>query len=338
MSYDLHGQKVAVAMGKVLDAGNISWGVFENETCCGEPARRTGNEVLFLELSEKLIEKFKKSGVKKIISCCPHCMTMLDKDYRQLPEYKSLDIKVIHHSEFLAKIISCLNLKFESGSITYHDSCYLARSRGTTSEPRLVLKSCGLDIVEMEHSGCDTLCCGAGGGQLFITDDKERDKTARIGHLRFKEVENTRINAVAVACPYCPIMLKDAANHAERTDINIWDIAEIVAARLKPKYKETKKEETMAGKQEDVVIKDGVRFHCHLNGGGLVAETSQVAPTVHVAPLAVVFGEAQLSGNVQVTGRAQVGGSVKASDEVIFGGSIIVTEGTYQGKKVIYKK
>ena len=338
LSYDPHGQKVAVAMREILDAGNISWGVFENETCCGEPARKTGNEGLYLELSQKLIEKFKQNKVKKIISCCPHCTTTLDNDYRQIPEYESLDIEVVHHSELIAKIIPDLNLEFDFGEITYHDPCYLARGRNVVSAPRMILETCGLDIKEMEHFGHDTFCCGAGGGQMFIADDKKIDSSSRINHLRFQEAQNTKVNAIAVACPYCPIMLQDAANHVERTDIKIWDIAEIVSARLKPRQKEAEKEDAVGSRQEEVVVRDGVRFYHHPNGGGLVAETAQVAPSVHVAPLAIVFGEAQLSENFQVTGRAQVGGSVVASDEIVFGGSVIVTEGEYRGKKIVYKK
>src|SRR3989338_2477551 len=124
-------------------------------------------------------------------------------------------------------------------------------------------------------------------------------------------------------------MLQDVSNHAERTDIKIWDIAEIVSARLKPRQKESENKDAVGSRQEEVVVRDGIRFYHHPNGGGLIAETAKVAPSVHVAPLAIVFGEAQLSDNVQVTGKAQVGGSVVASDEVVFSGSVVVTEGEY---------
>jgi len=344
LSYDPHGQKVAMAMKKTLEAGNVSWGVFENETCCGEPARRTGNEGLFLELSQKLIEKLKQNKVKKIISCCPHCVTMLDNDYRQIPEYESLGITVIHHSEFLEKIIPNLDLKPEFEEVTYHDPCYLARGRNVTSEPRSVLKSCGMNIKEMEHSGSDTFCCGAGGGQIFIADDKKETGKERINHLRFKEVGKTGVKTVAVACPYCPIMLQDAANQAERTDVRILDIVEVVASRLKSGQKQGEAEmrnEATGNESKDITARvtfAGVKFRYHENGGGLVAETAQVERTVHVGPRATVFGEAELKDYVQVTGRAQVGGSVKASGHVLFGGSVVVIEGTYEGHRIVHEK
>lgn len=225
-------------MKKILNAAGISWGVLAEEPCCGEPACRTGNEALFLELSEKLIGVLKKSGVKNILACCPHCTAMLDADYRQNRDYEALGITVTHHSEFIARILPKLSIKNDSlrEIITYHDPCQLARSRGKTKEPRTILAACGKRVKELPRHGSQTFCCGAGGGQIFLEEEASRRlgaaEPARVNHERFAEIADTGIQTVAVACPYCPIMFKDAAVHFKREDISVLDIAEIVASKL----------------------------------------------------------------------------------------------------------
>ena len=139
-------------------------------------------------------------------------------------------------------------------------------------------------------------------------------------------------------------MLQDAANQAERTDVRILDIVEVVASRLKSGQKQGEAEmrnEATGNESKDITARvtfAGVKFRYHENGGGLVAETAQVERTVHVGPRATVFGEAELKDYVQVTGRAQVGGSVKASGHVLFGGSVVVIEGTYEGHRIVHEK
>ncbi|MFB3918104.1 MAG: (Fe-S)-binding protein [Terriglobales bacterium] len=232
LSFDSHGQAVALAMKQILDAAGVSWGVLPRESCCGEPARRAGNEYLYLQLSEKVIELFTESRVKNIVLCDPHCTTMLDKDYRQLASYAELGIRVMHHSEFIAQLLPKLPIQSGAEVVTYHDPCYLARHRGITQEPREILRGCGVSIIEAEYHGKKTFCCGAGGAQLFIADDR-RDAQARVNHLRFAQLEKTKAATITVACPYCPIMLRDAAGHANRDDIAILDVAEVVASRLR---------------------------------------------------------------------------------------------------------
>ncbi len=221
LSFDQHGQAVALAMKQDLDAAGISWGVLPRETCCGEPARRAGNEYLFLQLSEYLIETLTNARVKKVISCCPHCTTMLDKDYRQIPSYAKLDIRVVHHTELIAELLPRLPIEPSALSATYHDPCYLARGRGITAAPRKILRSCGVSLTETAHHGQDTRCCGAGGAQLFIADDQRDQMRQRVNELRFAELAETKASTLVVACPYCPIMLRDAANHAQRDDLEI---------------------------------------------------------------------------------------------------------------------
>jgi Fe-S oxidoreductase len=243
LSFDQHGQSVALAMKQILDAGGISWGVLPRETCCGEPARRAGNEYLFLQLSEKLIETFANAQVKSVLSCCPHCATMLDKDYRQIAAYAKLQIRVVHHAELIAELLPQLAIEPSALAATYHDPCYLARGRSITAAPRKILRSCGVSLTEAAHHGQNTRCCGAGGAQLFIADDQRDQAKQRVNELRFAELAETRTSAVVVACPYCPIMLRDAANHAQRDDLEILDLAEIVAKSLRPKPHHEAKEE-----------------------------------------------------------------------------------------------
>jgi Fe-S oxidoreductase len=239
LSYDPHGQAVAQAMRQILDAAGISWGVLARETCCGEPARRAGNEYLFLELSGKLVESLEGARVKKIVTCCPHCTTMLDKDYRQIASYAQLGIEVMHHTEFIEEVLPKLPLKPAGVAATYHDPCYLARGRGITRAPREILHAVGITITEAAHHGQNTQCCGAGGAQLFVADDTREQGKQRVNQRRFNELIETQATTVAVACPYCPIMLRDAANALKRDDIEILDVAEIVARNLAPRAEDS---------------------------------------------------------------------------------------------------
>jgi Fe-S oxidoreductase len=231
-SYDPHGQDVVRAMARILDASGVSWGVLARETCCGEPARRAGNEYLYMELSRQVIDSLRDNKVRRLLTCDPHCARMLDADYRQNAAFEGLGIQVRHHTEFLGDVLPRLKLRPESRKITYHDPCYLARGRGVTEQPRDVLRQIGGELVEMKHHGKRTFCCGAGGAQLFIADDKVEFAGGRVNHRRFAEAEASGASTLAVACPYCPIMLKDAAQHAKREDIQVLDVAELVAARL----------------------------------------------------------------------------------------------------------
>lgn len=231
-NYDPHGQQVVRAMQRILDVAGVSWGVLASETCCGEPARRAGNEYLYLELSERVIGSLRSNGVQKIVTCDPHCLRMFDSDYRQQPEFAELGIEVVHHTELLARLVRSLPVQGKAEKVTLHDPCYLARGHGVTDEPREVLRAVGADLVEMRHHAERTFCCGAGGGQLYIADDHVELPGGRVNYKRFEEAEATGAKTVAVACPYCPIMLRDAAGRAGRDDVRVVDIAELVAERL----------------------------------------------------------------------------------------------------------
>jgi Fe-S oxidoreductase len=231
-SYDPHGQNVARAMRSILDAAGVRWGVLARETCCAEPARRAGNEYLFMELSEKVIDGFESRRVKNLVTCDPHCTRMFDVDYRQNARFDGLDIKVLHHTELLARLDFQLNRNSRAQTVTFHDPCYLARGRRITKQPRDLVRMAGARLVEPSHHGGRTFCCGAGGAQLYLADDRSEAAGGRVNLKRFEELAVTGVGTIAVACPYCPIMLTDAAHAAGREDVKILDVAELLAERL----------------------------------------------------------------------------------------------------------
>ena len=157
---------------------------------------------------------------------------MFDVDYRQSEDFEELGIEVVHHSELLAKLVESLPLEPTTIKVTLHDPCYLARGRGVVAEPREVLSATGAELVEMPHHAADTFCCGAGGAQLYIADDSVELPGGRVNYKRFEEAQQTGADTIAVACPYCPIMLKDAAGRAGRDDIRVLDVAELIAEGL----------------------------------------------------------------------------------------------------------
>jgi Fe-S oxidoreductase len=345
-SYDSHGQEVAAAMGKILDAAGVAWGVLEQETCCGEPARRLGNEALFQELSGKVVEALARSGAKTLVTGCPHCTVAFERDYRPLPAFAALGIRVAHHTEWIAEMLPHLPLVPDGGRVAFHDPCNLARGRGVTRPPRRALEACGARLAEPAEAGRSTLCCGAGGGQLFLGDEARPAGGTRVNVQRLEALLAVGPDTIAVACPYCPIMLRDAAA-ARGSAVPILDVAEIVAGRL------ARSEGVGAMSKKDVVIggsvyrrvsgagefaylgPDGVRYRRHDNGGGLVAESAQVAPTVHVGPLNRVFGMAELSDHVRLTGHAEVGGTVHACGSVVFCADTFVTDGDFTGGGIV---
>ena len=228
LNYDPHGQDVARAMRKILDAAGVSWGVLARETCCGEPARRAGNEYLYMELNNHTVEALEASGAKTIVTADPHCCRLFDVDYRQDERFQALGITVRHHTELLAELDLPLDRRDET--VTFHDPCYLSRGRGVTEAPRTALETAGVEVREMKRHGRESSCCGAGGAQLYIADDKA-ETGGRVNQMRFAEALETGAGTVATACPYCPIMLKDAAT-AAGSDVQIVDVAELLAARL----------------------------------------------------------------------------------------------------------
>jgi len=222
--------KVSAAFGRILQAAGVKFGVLgEEESCCGEPARRLGNEYLFQMQATKNIETFKRYGVKRIVVTCPHGYNTLKNEY---PQFGG-EFEVIHHSQYIAELIQRGRLKLKNSlaeKMTYHDACYLGRHNDVYEEPRRVVKSIpGAQFEEMERRRSRSFCCGAGGGHMWM----EETVGTRISEMRTDQALATGASVLATVCPFCLQMFEDAikAKGAEES-IRAMDIAELVAAAI----------------------------------------------------------------------------------------------------------
>jgi Fe-S oxidoreductase len=229
-SYDDRNKNVAMAMVRILKHLGVRFAILGvEEGCCGDPARRAGNEYLYQMLAQTNIEVFNRYNIKKILTTCPHCYNTLKVEYAQL----GFHAEVIHHADFLMDQLEKKRISLTHPihkKITYHDPCYLGRYSGIYESPRRILQSLqGLEIREMERSRRDSLCCGAGGSWMWM-DEKVGE---RINHFRLKDVLKVDPQWVSTACPFCVIMFTDAVKDNELEDrLKVWDIAEIVEMGL----------------------------------------------------------------------------------------------------------
>jgi Fe-S oxidoreductase len=230
-SFDDRAQKVTAAMIKLLTAAEVNFAVLgKGESCNGETARRLGNEYLFVELAGTLIETFKRYGVRKVITTCPHCLNSFNHDYPDLDG--SPQLEVIAHVDFLEGLVASGRIDLDGsrgGKVTYHDSCYLARYNGVTESPRSLLAAAGADVVEMTRNRDRGFCCGAGGGRMWL----EEDIGTRVNQERTREALATGADTVAVACPFCMTMIGDGTRELEVDDrLEVRDVAELLAEKM----------------------------------------------------------------------------------------------------------
>ncbi len=239
-AFDDRNKRVARAVATCLDAAGISYAVLgQEENCTGDPARRMGNEYVFQMLAGQNIETLNRYGIgeRTIVTACPHCFNTIGNEYGQLGG----NFAIRHHSEYLADLLKGGRLVLGADglpgrSITYHDSCYLARYNGITGAPRDVLGAIpGVKLREMENSGRQTFCCGAGGGRMWM----EETRGTRVNAARTLQVLDTGAATVATACPFCMVMLRDGLTDAGRGQdtadpVMAQDIAEVLAAALAP--------------------------------------------------------------------------------------------------------
>ncbi|MFC1951900.1 (Fe-S)-binding protein [Chloroflexota bacterium] len=218
--------RVAQALAKVLKLAGINFGILgPEESCCGDPVRRLGNEYLFQMQAEKNIELMKGYGIKKIVTACPHCYNSVKNEY---PQFGG-EFEVIHHTEFIADLLredKLRIIKGASGVVTYHDACYLGRYNNIYKQPREILNNIpDLTLVEMERNQRRGFCCGGGGGRMWM-----EERGTRISEMRTDEVIATKAQVVATACPFCLQMFDDAikAKEAEGS-LKVMDVAELVA-------------------------------------------------------------------------------------------------------------
>ena len=222
--YDPRIRKVAQAIINILKKAGITFGILgAEENCCGESVNKVGNEDLFRKLAGRNIRAFTENGVTSILTISPHCYHTFRNEY---PRFEGR-IEVIHYTQYLAELIEEGRLKFTreiDRKVTYHDPCYLGRHNGIYDEPRQILNAIpGLELVEMPSSRENSLCCGGGGGRMWIDNNKDRG----FSYVRMQEANETGAHILAVACPYCLLNL-DASNMANSdSTIGIKDVAEL---------------------------------------------------------------------------------------------------------------
>jgi Fe-S oxidoreductase len=226
-SYDDRTIKVAKALVKLLDHAKISYAVLgADEACCGDQARRVGNEYLAQIQAQTNIETWNEMGIKKIITICPHGYNMMKNEY---PDFGG-NYEVLHHTELLHDLVATGALKPQKevpGRITFHDSCYLGRYNDIYDAPRKTLDQVpGLERVEMERTRETGFCCGAGGGRVWM----EEHKGTRINQFRIDQAMEVKPDTIVSACPFCLMMFKDGiAEKGFEDDLKAVDLAEILA-------------------------------------------------------------------------------------------------------------
>ncbi|KZE49428.1 hypothetical protein AV540_15015 [Brevibacillus parabrevis] len=226
-SFDLRSQKISHAFVKLMHEAGIKFAILGNEEKnSGDTARRIGNEFLFQQLAQENIALFEGYEVKKIVTCDPHAYNTFKNEY---PEF-GLTAEVYHHSELLAQWVNEGRLKPTKEvkeRITYHDSCYLGRYNEIYDKPRIILEAIpGVEVVEMKRSGCDSMCCGAGGGLMWM----EEHEGSRVNVARTEQALEVNPTAIASACPYCLTMMNDGIKTKEKEeDVKTRDVAEILA-------------------------------------------------------------------------------------------------------------
>jgi Fe-S oxidoreductase len=227
-SFDERARKTAQATAKVLQHAGVDFAILgPRESCTGDPARRIGNEYVFQAFAEQNVATLNEAGVTKVVTGCPHCFNTLANEY---PDFGGR-YEVVHHSELLSTLVREGRLNRApapgNGTITYHDSCYLARHNDVLEAPREIVSAIG-QPVEMRRSGKQTFCCGAGGAHMWM-----EERARPINEERVREAAATGADTLAVACPFCTVMLDDGVQSAG-AELRVADVATLLAEAIDP--------------------------------------------------------------------------------------------------------
>ena len=227
LCYDPRLKKVASATANILNKAGVDFGILgDKENCCGESIRKTGDEELFKRLARQNIKAFVENGVKKILVSSPHCYHTFKNEY---PEFM-VNFEVVHISQYLFELIQEGRIEFTkeyAKKVTYHDPCYLGRHNGIYDEPREALKKIpGLELNEMPEFRATSLCCGGGGGRIWM----ETLKGERFADFRIGQALGVGAEVLATACPYCITHFEESRLTLEDNEsLEIKDITEIIA-------------------------------------------------------------------------------------------------------------
>ena len=231
-SFDDRSKKISVAFARILQAAGVPFAILgQEESCNGDPARRMGNEYLYQTLAKQNIETLTRYDVKTIVTFCPHCFHQIGNEYPQLGG----NYEVIHHSTYIERLLEAGRVPFDTDAgktltMAYHDSCYLGRYNDVYDAPRETLRRALpiVTMVEPERTRDRGMCCGAGGGRMFM----EETQGKRINVERAEQLLATGADTLAVACPFCMTMISDGVK-AKGSEVPVLDISEVVASRLR---------------------------------------------------------------------------------------------------------
>lgn len=223
-SYDPQGREIVLSLVRVLRYLDVTFGVLRKEKCTGDPVRRLGNDLLFSQMAEANIEQLKAAKVNKLVSICPHCVRTIGEDWKEF----GAAFQIEHHSELLARMQARLPQRADGRErVVFHDPCYLGRYRGIYEEPREVIARWG-EVADPERARQRSFCCGAGGGQMFLGEEKGK----RVNVERAGELAALGAAVVGTACPFCQTMFRDAFGTMSQTPPKLLDIAQIAAASI----------------------------------------------------------------------------------------------------------
>lgn len=226
-AYDPQAKRIARAAANLLNKAGVDFAILgQEENCCGESARKAGEEELFQRLAQANIEAFKRHGVTKVIVSSPHCYHTFKNEYPAIGG----NFEVLHVTQLLAELIENKRLKLKKSfpkKVAYHDPCYLGRHNKIYDQPRKVLESIpGLELVELADCREESVCCGGGGGRIWM----ETKKGERLSDLRIEQAIEVGAEVLAVSCPYCLINFADSLLTMDKEGVlEVRDISELVS-------------------------------------------------------------------------------------------------------------